>query len=138
MESEPGLKTPRTGRDVMKLALCPNLVLHYWDSRPTPHPWNKVAGIARHPALPASAIQAVHKRAMLGADHGEPIAISYSIRYDCRLQHRFQLSLMAIAGFPDMALASTSYIERLNGRTLLRMCRLVRLTYAFSKKRENC
>ena len=69
MESEPGLKTPRTGRDVMKLALCPNLVLHYWDSRPTPHPWNKVAGIARHPALPASDIESAHKRAILGADH---------------------------------------------------------------------
>jgi hypothetical protein len=45
---------------------------------------------------------------------------------------------MAIAGFPDMALVSRRYIERLIGTTLLRMRRLVRLTYAFSKKRENC
>ena len=56
-------------------------------------------------------IQSAHKRTILGADHGEPIAISYSIRYDCRLQHRFQLSLTAIAGFSDMALVSRSYIE---------------------------
>ncbi|HUJ80112.1 MAG TPA: hypothetical protein VLY45_07350 [Nitrospiria bacterium] len=43
----------------------------------------------------------------------------------------------AVLGLPDMALASTSYIERLNGTTRQHMRRLTRLTYAFSKKREN-
>jgi IS1 family transposase len=42
-----------------------------------------------------------------------------------------------VFGNPDMALISTSYVERLNATTRLHMRRLTRLTLAFSKKLDN-
>ena len=44
---------------------------------------------------------------------------------------------IGILGYPDWDFIFTSYVERLNGTTLLHMKRLARLTHAFSKKREN-
>src|ERR1043165_6436046 len=42
-----------------------------------------------------------------------------------------------VVGRPEMDLVSTNHVGRLNGTTRLHMRRLTRLTYAFSKKREN-
>jgi hypothetical protein len=66
------------------------------------------------------------------------------LRDDSRMAHRrysppeFVVSeKRLVSGRPDMRLASTFHVERLNGTTRLHMRRLTLLAYAFSKKREN-
>ena len=64
-------------------------------------------------------------------DHSQHPELKYSAPTFVSVDKR------AVTGSPDMALVSTSYIERLNATTRLHMRRLTRLTLAFSKKFEN-
>jgi hypothetical protein len=75
-------------------------------------------------------------------DYGQIIK-TYGTEQSVEAQRRYSAPAItgvekkAICGCPDFDLISTSYVERLNARTRLHMKRLARLTYAFSKKREN-
>ncbi len=75
-------------------------------------------------------------------DYGQIIK-TYGTEESVEAQRRYSapkissIEKKAIYGRPDFDLISTSYVERLNGTTRLHMKRLARLTYAFSKKREN-
>jgi IS1 family transposase len=75
-------------------------------------------------------------------DYGQIIK-TYGTEESVEAQRRYSapkissIEKKGIFGRPDFDLISTSFIERLNGTTRLHMRRLTRLTYAFSKKREN-
>lgn len=75
-------------------------------------------------------------------DYGQ-IVKTYGIEESVEAQRRYSapsitaVEKKAICGRPDFDLISTSYVERLNATTRLHMKRLARLTYAFSKKRQN-
>lgn len=68
---------------------------------------------------------------------------TYVTDYSIQPERRFSapevtmIEKRAIVGEPDMVIANTSYVERLNATTRLHMRRLTRLTLAFSKKFEN-
>jgi IS1 family transposase len=88
-------------------------------------------------------IEAVENAFGMGADFGMIIK-SYGVdRGEHHQERRYSapevtsMTKIDVAGRPDMDMISTSHIERLNGTTRLHMRRLTRLTYAFSKKREN-
>jgi IS1 family transposase len=76
------------------------------------------------------------------ADYGQIIK-TYGVETSIQPQRRYSapeitaIEKKIIAGRPDVALISTSYVERLNATTRLHMKRLARLTHAFSKKRVN-
>lgn len=75
-------------------------------------------------------------------DYGQIIKV-YGTEESVEAQRRYSAPKItssekkAVFGRPDFDLISTSYVERLNATTRLHMKRLARLTYAFSKKREN-
>jgi hypothetical protein len=75
-------------------------------------------------------------------DYGQIVKI-YGTKESVEAQRRYSapkitaIEKKAISGRPEFDLIATSYVERLNATTRLHMKRLARLTYAFSKKREN-
>lgn len=84
-------------------------------------------------ALPAY-IEAVEQAFGANVDFAQITKVFESQSADAEV---LRMDKMPRTGRPDLDLASTSHVERLNGTTRLHMRRLSRLTYAFSKKLEN-
>jgi IS1 family transposase len=82
----------------------------------------------------AAYVQAVEKAFGSNVDYAQIVKVFENHSEDAEV---IRMDKTAYMGRPDMAQASTCYVERLNGTTRLHMRRLTRLTYAFSKKLEN-
>lgn len=90
----------------------------------------------------AAYVEAIERAFGGDVDYGQIIK-TYGVETSIQPQRRYsapELTSMekkVVVGRPDVALISTSSVERLNATTRLHMKRLARLTHAFSKKREN-